>query len=144
MLIKGSNDSEKDIREVAEFLAQLDPAKAYLSIPTRPPAEKWVQPPEEASINQAYQVFCERLRSVELLIRYEGNAFAFTGDDVKEELLGITSVHPMREEALRELLAKAKADWSVVEDLIDQEQLQELRYEGKRYYLRRISTRDHR
>lgn len=32
------------------------------------------------------------------LIGYEGNAFAFTGD-VEEDLLSITAVHPMREDA---------------------------------------------
>jgi wyosine [tRNA(Phe)-imidazoG37] synthetase (radical SAM superfamily) len=49
-----------------------------LAIPTRPPAETWVRPPEHGAINQAYQIFSEKLAHVEYLIGYEGNAFAHT------------------------------------------------------------------
>lgn len=45
MLVEGISDSDDHLRAVADFLARLRPATAYLSIPTRPPAEKWVQPP---------------------------------------------------------------------------------------------------
>jgi len=60
MLVEGVNDSDSHLEEVADFLAQLRPARAYLSIPTRPPAEKWVQPPSEEVINQAYQFLGKR------------------------------------------------------------------------------------
>ncbi len=43
---------------------------------------------------------------------YEGNVFACTGD-VVEALLEITAVHPMREEAVRELLMKGGCEWAV-------------------------------
>ncbi len=45
MLVKGVNDSEDHIKEVADFLVRLMPAISCLAIPTRPPAEEWVQPP---------------------------------------------------------------------------------------------------
>ncbi len=64
----------------------------------------------------AYQVFSERLSGVEYLIGYEGNAFASTGN-VKNDLLGITSVHPMREEAVIDFLEKTGNDWVVIERL---------------------------
>jgi wyosine [tRNA(Phe)-imidazoG37] synthetase (radical SAM superfamily) len=97
MLVQGVNDTDDYLREAASFLACLRPATAYLAIPTRPPAEKWVRPPSEEVINRAYQIFSERVDRVEYLIGYEGNAFAFTGD-VVEDLLSITALHPMREE----------------------------------------------
>ena len=75
---------------------------------------------------------------MEYLIGYEGNAFAFTGK-AEEDLLSITAVHPMREEAVKQLLSKAEADWSVVRRLIDQAKLIESEYEGQRFYLRRFS-----
>jgi wyosine [tRNA(Phe)-imidazoG37] synthetase (radical SAM superfamily) len=137
MLVRDLNDGNDCVREVADFIAQLKPAKAYLSIPTRPPAEKWVQPPREEIINRAYQIFSQRIKSVEYLIGYEGNAFVFTGD-VKQDLLSITAVHPMREEAVREFLTKAKADWSVVENLVIQGQLIKTEYEGRRFYMRKF------
>lgn len=137
MLVKGVNDSDGHLEEIGDFLAQLRPAKAYLSVPIRPPAEKWVQPPSEQVINQACQILSKRLDQVEYLIGYEGNAFAFTGD-VEEDLLSITAVHPMRREAVSEFLTRARADWSVVYQLINQGRLVEMGYEGRTFYMRKL------
>jgi wyosine [tRNA(Phe)-imidazoG37] synthetase (radical SAM superfamily) len=141
MLVEGVNEGDDHIREVAGFLARLRPATAYLAIPTRPPAEEWVQPPSEEVINRAYQIVSERVDRVEYLIGYEGNAFAFTGD-AEEDLLSITSVHPMREEAVSEFLARARAEWSVVHRLIAQDQLVESKYDGLTFYMRKLHPRD--
>ncbi|HIC94972.1 MAG TPA: hypothetical protein EYP09_12125 [Anaerolineae bacterium] len=137
MLVEGLNDGEDHLREVADFLAELRPARAYLAVPTRPPAEEWVRPPVEGVINRAYQILSERLDDVEYLIGYEGNAFAFTGD-AEEDLLSITAVHPMREEAVREFLARARADWSIVRKLLERGQLVETEYRGKNFYVRKL------
>ena len=96
-----------------------------------------MRPPGEKSINRAYQIFCERVDHVEYLIGYEGNAFAFTGD-VEEDLLSITAVHPMREDAVREFLARADAGWPVVRWLIERDQLVEMEYDGHRFYMRKL------
>jgi len=141
MLVEGVNDDNDHIREAASFLARLRPATAYLAISTRPPAEEWVQPPGEEVINRAYQIFSGRIDQVEYLIGYEGNAFAFTGN-VEEDLLSITAVHPMREEAVGEFLARAKADWPIVHNLVEQGQLIKTEYEGKRFYVRRLHRND--
>lgn len=88
----------------------------------------------------ASQVFSERLSGVEYLIGYEGNAFAFTGN-VKNDLLGITSVHSMREEAVIEFLEKTGNDWAVIERLIEDGALVELEYQGKKFYMRKLPDR---
>ncbi len=137
MLIQGINDNSKEIERIADFLAQLKPNKTYLAIPTRPPAERTINGASEQTINMAYQIFSKRLSSVEYLIGYEGNAFAFTGN-VEEDLLSITSVHPMREKAIIELLRKADADWGVVEKLIKGGRLIEVGYQGKKFYIRKL------
>ena len=139
MLVTGLSDGEDHLREVAGFLARLRPDVAYLAIPTRPPAEAWAQPPDEDVINRAYQVLGERVDHVEYLVGYEGNAFAFTGN-VEDDLLSITAVHPMREDAVDEFLDKARADWSVVRQLVAQDRLFETEYGGHRFYLRRLNT----
>ena len=140
MLVEGLNDSDDYVREVAEFLALLEPATAYLSVPTRPPAEEWVRSPFEEAINRAYQLLSERVDRVEHLIGYEGNAFAFTGD-VEQDLLSITAVHPMREEAVSEFLERADADWAVVHGLISRQELIETAYDGHKFYMRKLHTR---
>lgn len=141
MLIDGVS-REGELMEIAGFLKSLSKLdRAYIAIPTRPPAEKWVKPAKEAVLNAAFQTFTEELGDsrVEYLIGYEGDNFAFTGD-VEHELLSITAVHPMRREAVMELLRKAKAGWRVVERLLEEGKLLELEYEGRSYYMRKLSS----
>ena len=136
MLVRGVNDDLGEIKEIARFLTGVKPQKAYVAIPIRPPAEQ-VEPSMEQTINTAYQVFAERLSGVEYLIGYEGNAFACTGN-VQEDLLSITSVHPMREEAVAEFLENAGTGWETVQHLIGKRDLVELEYQGKKFYMRRL------
>jgi wyosine [tRNA(Phe)-imidazoG37] synthetase (radical SAM superfamily) len=137
MLVAGVNDGEEHLAEVADFLARLQPAVAYLAVPTRPPAEGWVRPPDEGTLNRAYQILSAQVGRVEYLIGYEGNAFACTGD-AEDDLLSITAVHPMREAAVGTFLARAGTDWSMVHGLLAQGQLIETEYQGRRFYMRRI------
>jgi wyosine [tRNA(Phe)-imidazoG37] synthetase (radical SAM superfamily) len=136
MLVRDVNDGERSLEMIADFLAQVRPAKVYISVPTRPPAEEWVMPPSEESINLAYQIFSRKLEQVELLLGYEGDIFDFTSD-VEQDLLGITAVHPMREEAVRKFLEQAGRSWDVIQRMIDASQLVETEYDGKKFYLRR-------
>jgi len=142
MLIDGITYGE-EFKKIAEFLRELKPDIAYIAVPTRPPWEKWVKPAREEVINMAFQAFAEAIgeEKVEYLIGYEGNAFAFTGN-VEEDILSITAVHPMREDALRELLKKANVDWPTVEKLIEEGKLIELEYGEKRFYMRKLKSRE--
>ena len=142
MLIDGI-DYGDEFERIAEFLRELRPDKSYIAVPTRPPAEPWVKPAKEEVINRAFQVFSEALGEgkVEYLIGYEGNAFAFTGN-VEEDLLSITAVHPMRREAVEEFLKKAGASWEVVDNLLREGKLVELEYNGRKFYMRKLRSRD--
>ena len=139
MLVRGINDSIEQLGDTAEVIGSIRPGRSYLSIPTRPPAETWAGPPGEDEINRAFQIFESRIPKVEYLIGYEGNAFACTGN-VEEDLLGITAVHPMREEAIADFLLRAHADWSAVQKLIDRDQLIETKYQGRKFFLRKINA----
>ena len=137
MLIKDINDDLDEIKKIAEFISVLKPAKAYVAVPTRPPAEQ-VEPASEQTINAAYQIFTERLGTVvEYLIGYEGNAFACTGS-AQEDLLSITAVHPMREDAVAQFLRNAGTGWETVQNLIESHSLVELEYQGKKFYMRKL------
>ena len=135
MLIGDLNDTPEQIEEVAEMLEALEPAKAYISIPTRPPAESWVQPSDEEHIAYAYGRFRNVVPHVENLIGYEGNEFTASGE-ARDDLLSITAVHPMRRDAVEELLRKDGADEAVVEELLRTGELKEVGYSGYRYYVR--------
>jgi wyosine [tRNA(Phe)-imidazoG37] synthetase (radical SAM superfamily) len=137
MLVHGVNDRSRDIEDVAEYLARLQPAKAYLSVPTRPPAKRGVHPPTETTLNMAYQVIGKHVEKVQCLFGYEGNDFSFTGN-VEDDLLNIVAVHPMQEEAVEVFLTKAGADWALIDTLIGQGRLLAVVHEGKKFYLRKI------
>jgi len=137
MLVAGANDDAEDLEAVAGFLGRLQPTVAYLAIPTRPPAENWVQAPDEGSLNRAYQIVGEKVKRVEYLVGYEGDAFAFSGN-LEEDLLSITAVHPMREDAVTAFLTRAGAGWGVIRQLVRQDRLVETEYGGHRFYLRRL------
>ena len=136
MLVEGLNDGEDGIIKLAEFLADLNPDTAYLSVPTRPPAESWVRPPATEMLNRAYMVLSDRLLNVDTITGYEGNDFSTTGN-VEEDLLSITAVHPMKEEAVVELLEKADSDWNVIEKMLAQNILAKTRYRGSTFYMRK-------
>lgn len=131
-----------EFEKLAEFLKELMPDKAYIAVPTRPPAESWVRPADEETINRAFQAFAEVLgdEHIEYLIGYEGNAFAFSGN-IEEDLLSITAVHPMREEAVMELLRRANADWDTVENLLSAGLLIGLDYNGRKFYMSSLRSR---
>jgi len=136
MLLEGINDGERSLEAIAEFLAKVDPAVSYISVPIRPPAEKWAASPSEESIVQAYQIFSSRLRRAELLVGYEGDSFQSVGE-VESDLLAIAAVHPMREAAVERFLQQADYSWDVVEKLLDQGELAKTEYQGNYFYLRR-------
>jgi len=141
MLVGGVNDSENHLQKIAQFLEEIQPSTAYLAIPTRPPAEKNVHSPGERAITAAYQIFKGKLKKVELLTGYEGTGFAAT-DNPEDDLLAITSVHPMREDAVARLLSRTENDWSLVDQLLTEKKLTKIRYLGQTFYLRKLSSKN--
>ena len=137
LLVHGTNDGEDDVTATADFIAKLRPEVAYISIPTRPPSEDWVRPPDEDVINRAYQIFVDRVENVECLLGMESGSFGYSGN-VEQDILGVAAVHPMHESAVRELLARANADWSLVEKMLADEKIVELAYVGKKFYFRKL------
>ncbi|MFP4559165.1 MAG: radical SAM protein [Archaeoglobaceae archaeon] len=138
MLIRGINDSTEEIKRIADFIAQLEPKKSYVSSPFRPPAEERVKVASEYSLITAYQCFKDNSIDVEILTGHEEPDFGFTGD-AESDLLSITSVHPMRKESLEELLIKSNESWELIERLIDEDKLAEVEYEGHKFYIRKFA-----
>jgi wyosine [tRNA(Phe)-imidazoG37] synthetase (radical SAM superfamily) len=138
MLVRGLNDDDQAIEAAATFVERLKPAIAYIAAPTRPPSEPWVQPADEEATNRAFQRFALRLPRVELLTGFEGTEFGSTGD-ANRDLLAITAVHPMREDAVLALLAKCRADRTVLNRLVTDNKLKPVTYRDHVFYLRRFS-----
>jgi len=137
MLIQNINDHSEELEKIADFINDLKLKKSYISIPIRPPAEKWVKSAGENKINRAFQIFKEHGIETEYLIGYEGNTFGYTGD-LEEDIFGITAVHPIRKDGMLELLKKAGKDWSTVEKLLHEDKLMEVEYNDKKFYVRKL------
>ncbi len=139
MLI-GGVDYGGEIERLAEFVERIEPDIAYIAIPTRPPAEPWVKPPDDELLAKTYHIFSERVGRVEYLIGYEGNSFEISGN-LREDVLGITSVHPLRREALEKMVKDAGESWELVEDMLRDGEIRETRYRGHIYYIRNFRRR---
>ncbi len=133
LLVDGINDKPESLRAVAEFLKRLKPETAYLALPTRPPAERKIQSAKKSAVESAVKIFQSNYLKVVFLFDENTEGFGHSGS-LAEDILGITSVHPMAEEALRDFVKEAKANWSLVEDLISQKKLQADEFEGKKFY----------
>ncbi len=141
MLVAGRNDGEAAVEATAAFVATLRPEVAYVAVPIRPPTAKGVHGPDEAVLVRAHAAFAARLPRVELLTGHETAGYAHTGD-VRADLLAVLAVHPLREDAIRQILADDGADWSVVAALEAEGALTSSTYQGDRYWMR--PTRLHR
>jgi wyosine [tRNA(Phe)-imidazoG37] synthetase (radical SAM superfamily) len=135
MLIKGINTDKKEIEKIADFISSLKINTTYISIPTRPPASKSACVPDEATINMAYNLLTERNLKVELLSGYSSKEFPAT-KNVSEEILNITSVHPMREKDVKNILDKSGKTWKIVEDLLVKGELKMVNFGENKFFLR--------
>ena len=141
MLVDGVNDQLDNLEPTAQFVASIAPDCAYLSVPTRPPAKAGVRPASPQSLTTAYGLFKAQMDAVEYLVGYEGNAFASSGEP-QADLLSITAVHPMKEEAVEKLLSRSNAEWTVVEELLAKGVLAATEYRGEKFYARVFRASD--
>jgi wyosine [tRNA(Phe)-imidazoG37] synthetase (radical SAM superfamily) len=137
MLVEGYNDDTAAVEGVTDFLVKVQPHRAYLAVPTRPPANRFVRPPPEQAVLNAYAIMTRQVRSVELLISEEDGPFGH-GDDPERDLLGILAIHPMKESAVRVYLQEIDAPWDIVDHLLERGRLVRIEYQDVPFLLRRI------
>jgi wyosine [tRNA(Phe)-imidazoG37] synthetase (radical SAM superfamily) len=103
MLIKGLNDDEAALSDIAAVLERIRPDEVHVNQPVRPPAEGWVEAPDGAALARAASIFGARARVVgatapclELSAR----------GDVSEVIIEILARHPMSLEELVQALER--------------------------------------
>jgi wyosine [tRNA(Phe)-imidazoG37] synthetase (radical SAM superfamily) len=97
MLVRGLNDTEEALQNIADVLEQIGPDQVHINLPTRPPVETWVQPPDEEGLMRAEVLLGE---NAEVVSPIEGIFDLGRADNLLEAILGIISRHPMREDEL--------------------------------------------
>lgn len=101
MLVKRLNDDEATLLGIRDALARINPDRIQINVPIRPPAEAWVEVPDDEAIMHATAILGE---AAEVVAPYEGT-FDLSGfTDVTEAVLAVIRRHPMRESRLVETL----------------------------------------
>lgn len=141
MLVGGVNDDAAHLAATAKFIADLKPKKAYILVPTRPPARLDIVLPTPEALAAAWQTFSAALPpdTAEMLTGHEGNAFSSTGD-ARADILAITAVHPLRTENIESILAAAGESWDTVERLKSEGLVSEVTFGADRFIVRTLHT----
>ena len=135
------NDSEENIESIAQFLGELKVTTAFISAPIDRRLKMGHL--SRRKFFSAYQIYTRnnKIPKVELLINYEGNDFTI-GEKVVEDFLAIISVHPMREDAVRDFLRKAHLNWEFIDDLLANKKIKRLSYQSYQYFMRKNVNRE--
>ena len=139
MLVKGVNDNEESLERIAKFISKIKPKTAHLAIPTRPPLSNKIYPAGSTTLRKAARIFRSHDIKTKYLNNYEGNDFV-SSDNIEQDLLTITAVHPMRKDAVGELLKNAGKKWNVVNKLIEQNEIEKKKYNGNIFYRRKFRS----
>lgn len=97
MLVRGLNDTGVALADIAAALQTIQPDEIHLNMPTRPPAETWVQPTDEAGLRRAREILGEAARVV---LPASGRFEINDTDDLGDAIVGIITRHPLREDEL--------------------------------------------
>jgi wyosine [tRNA(Phe)-imidazoG37] synthetase (radical SAM superfamily) len=101
MLVHGLNDTSEALWSLVEVLRLVQPDAVHINLPTRPPAETWVQPPDEESLMRAMAI----LGNIAQVIHPAEGSFDLSGfDNPVDAVIGIITRHPMRQGELERTL----------------------------------------
>jgi wyosine [tRNA(Phe)-imidazoG37] synthetase (radical SAM superfamily) len=101
MLVQGLNDTSLALEEIAKVLEMVKPDAVHINLPTRPPAETWVQPPGEEGLMRAMAI----LGNIAEVVHPAEGSFELSGDEnVVDAIIGIITRHPMRQDELERTL----------------------------------------
>ena len=103
MLVRGLNDSLQAIEDIAKILERVKPDAVHINLPTRPPSETWVQPPDEEGLMRAMSI----LGNIAEVVHPAEGGFDLSGyDNITDAVIGIITRHPMRQDELERTLAR--------------------------------------
>jgi len=108
MLIRGMNDTEEALQELALVLKMIKPDQVQITLPLRPPAEAWVRPADRTGLQRAKEILG---KVVPVVIPESSQAQAARIGDLADTILSVVTRHPMQEEELFLLLSR----WSCEE-----------------------------
>lgn len=121
MLVRGVNDTGDALRDIGDVLKRIGAGEVHISLPTRPPAEKTVEPPDDEGLLRAVAILGQAARVVRPA-EVEVDLSGF--ETVVDAIVAIVNRHPMRIDEIEDALAH----WAPGEV---QEALAELKTSGR-------------
>ncbi|MFN2396772.1 MAG: hypothetical protein ABR597_13920 [Bacteroidales bacterium] len=81
----------------------------------------------EEKLTEAWQIYQEAGLTKELLTGFEGTDTGYTGNAF-DDILNITTVHPLRKDTITKLLEQNKTSLSVINSLVAQKLIKSINY----------------
>jgi wyosine [tRNA(Phe)-imidazoG37] synthetase (radical SAM superfamily) len=131
MLVKGLNDSTEQLEKIKRAVDKINPDRIYISVPIRPPAEKWAEIPSPESILRAQEIL-QGSTSLDMLESGEFGIEEFS--DTKQAILEIGSRHPLRKSQAYEI-EKRLSETGIVDSMISDRELFEMEYNNETYLM---------
>jgi len=117
MLIKGLNDSEAALKEMADVLAEIRPDMIHLVLPTRPAPESVVGIPDEELVQRAVFILSA---AAPVLHPAKGEMNLGSAENLLDTVAAIASRHPVQERELETALGKLFAgDAAKIREALD-------------------------
>lgn len=107
MLMRGLNDSEPALRDIAAVLARVAPEEIHINLPTRPPVEWWVEPADEDGVLRAQAILG---RVARVLHPAGGLPDLRDHDDLGAAIVDVITRHPLSDADLREAIEAVAPD----------------------------------
>lgn len=133
MLIKDVNDNPGSLQEIAQLLLLIKPDRVDITLPTRPPAENWVEPATSEAVGLAEEIFGQTAHAVSELV---SQTQILPGADLSESILQLIIRHPIPEDDLAGYLVNWPPDQiqQALLDLQEQNQAKLVERFGRRYW----------
>ncbi|AFK08100.1 Fe-S oxidoreductase [Mesotoga prima MesG1.Ag.4.2] len=139
MLIKDYNDSDGFLRELKKKIDQIKPARVYINVPARPPAESGIEVPSESAIE-----FARTLLNAESIENLPVSSFTTSEKEALDAVIEIIKRHPMSDKDIRSFVESQFKEESVtglLKRLAENPNVEKKTYHGNNFYRYVLATR---
>jgi len=133
MLVKNTNDTLHEVEAIGMVLKKIKRHTSYFTIPTRPPLESYVVPPDSHVLSQISDLIANKIPNSEMLFTLENEMFYGAGE-IENELLAVLSAQPMGEEAVKNFITYKGGGLQILQQLIESGRIFLVPFHGNRFY----------
>ncbi len=129
MLVKGVNDTDRELTSIREIVGELKPDRVFVMTPIRPPAEQWVECPATETVARAERMLSDAMAVADL---EEGDFGLAEYSSASEAILEISARHPLRWGQAR-AIEESFGEHGTLEKLCEGHDLEIQQYRDNRY-----------